>query len=388
MILVTYATHNSGYLNALIKSSKLNNFDLIILGKNKKWEGFTQRLFDIILFLKEKPKDEIICFVDGFDVLNLGSKNEFIDKFKSFNTDKVIFSTSKDNFILQLIYGKVNLNDINHEYNRLCAGCYVGYCHKIIELFENICKIHNSNNEDDDQTLLTQCYFNCNNCLRLDYDNILFYCIESSNGIIDYINLILQKQPTLELNNQYYFFQDNRLVLKKNKVKPVFIQGNGNSNMNILTEKLNLPNKIIDNRNYFDYSTKGFLYKLLYMLIGYLIIILHFTFNIIMIFIPYFTNNIYILLLVIIVNNFILTQWFLLGNCILNKLENILLSRKNTSYEDGKEKSFFIYYFEHIFGEKNVYIFFSLIPLINSTYSVFKIIQNLNKKKIYFKLKL
>ena len=165
MILLTYATHNSGYLNALIESSKNNNYELIILGKNKKWEGFTQKLFDIIFFLKKTPKNDIICFVDGFDVLTLGSKDEFIDKFKSFNTDKVIFSTSKDNFILQLIFGKVNPNDMNYEYNRLCSGCYVGYCHKIIELFENTCKLHNSNNQDDDQKLLTQCYFNCKDCI-------------------------------------------------------------------------------------------------------------------------------------------------------------------------------------------------------------------------------
>ena len=133
MILVTYATHNSGYLNALKKSSKKNGFDLVILGENKKWEGFMQRIFDIIEFLKSKPSNEIICFIDGFDVLTLGSKDEFINKYKSFNTDKVIFSASKDNFFLDLIYGKVNPNDSKFEYNRLCAGSYAGYCYKIID---------------------------------------------------------------------------------------------------------------------------------------------------------------------------------------------------------------------------------------------------------------
>jgi hypothetical protein len=388
MILVTYATHNSGYLNALKESSKLNGYDLIILGENKKWEGFTQKFFDILSFLKTKSMDEIICFVDGFDVLTLGTKDEFINKFNSFNTDKVIFSASKDNFILQLIFGKINSNDSNFEYNRLCTGAYVGYCNKIIELFENICEIHKLKIDDDDQKNISVCYVNCKNCLQLDYDNSLFYCVESSNGIFEYINLFFKKQPYMELNNNFYFIEDNRLILKKNNVRPIFIQGNGNLNMDILAEKLNLPVKNTNNRNYFDYSTKGFLYKILTIFCGYLIVILHFLFNIFMIFIPYITNNIHILLLVIIINSFILTQWFLFGSCVLNKIENDLLSRIDTVYEDGKEKSSFVYYFSKYFGERNAYVFFSLIPLINSAYAGLKIMNILYKKKIYLKFNL
>jgi hypothetical protein len=388
MILVTYATHNSGYLNALKESSKLNGYELIILGENKKWEGFTQKFFDILLFLKTKSMNEIICFVDGFDVLTLGTKDEFINKFNSFNTDKVIFSASKDNFILQLIFGKINSNDSNFEYNRLCTGAYVGYCNKIIELFENICEIHKLKVDDDDQKNISVCYVNCKNCLQLDYNNSLFYCVESSNGIFEYINLFFKKQPYMELNNNFYFIENNRLVLKKNNVKPIFIQGNGNLNMDILTERLNLPPKNTDNRNYFDYSTKGFLYKILTICCGYLVMILHILFSIFVIFAPFITNNIHILLLVIIVKSFILTQWFFFGSCFLNKIENDLLSRTDTVYEDGKEKSFFVHYFAKYFDESNTYTFFSLLPLIVSTFCILKIMYILHKKKIYFKLKL
>lgn len=388
MLLITYATHNSGYLDALSVSSKRMGFELIILGKEKKWGGFMQKIFDILAFLKTKNMNEIVCFVDGFDVLTLGTQDEFLNKFKSFNTDKVIFSTSKDNIFLEIIFGKINVNDVNFEYNRLCSGAYVGYCKKIIELFESICEINKVNNKDDDQEYLSVCYSKCKDCLQLDYQNDLFYCVETDGGIMEYINLIQRKQPYMELDNKFYFIKDNRLILKNNNSKPVFIQGNGNLNMDVFAKKLELPLNISNNRNYYDYSTKTFVYKIFKLLLGYIIIIIHFIFNIIIIFSPYITNNIYILLGIILINVFILSQWFLLGSCFLNGIENKLLSKEDSEYNNGTEKSSFLYLFEKYFGESNSYTFFSLVPLINSTYSTYKIISILNKKNIPFKFKI
>jgi len=156
--------------------------------------------------------------------------------------------------------------------------------------------------------------------------------------------------------------------------------------MDILAKKLNLPLKITDNRDFFNYSTKKFIFKVLKLLLGYTIIIVHFVFFLIKTFLPFITNNVYILLAIIILNVYILTQWVLLGGCALNSIERILLEDEST-YENGKEKSSFIYFFGKYFGERNSYIFFSLVPLIISTYSTFKII-NILKKKIPFNLTL
>lgn len=380
MLLITYATHNSGYLSALKQSSKQNGFELKILGENTKWQGFMQKIIDITHFLKRQDKNEIVCFVDGFDVITLGTKDEFLQKFKSFNTDKVIFSASKDNYFLRLIFGQVNPNDADDEYNRLCSGIYVGYCGKIVELFENICQLHKSNTDADDQEKLTKCYMNCKDCLLLDHENSLFYCVETSGGIMEYINLVLQKQPMMEHTNQFYFIKDTRVIIKKTNAEPVFIQGNGNLNMDILAKQLNLPLKITDNRNYFDYSTKTFVFKILFILLGYMVMLLHIIFNFVIIFTPYITNNIYLLLLVIVTNVFILTQWYLLGSCFLNKIENILTQTNDSVYENGNDKSIFVRLIQSYVGEKPAFVFLSLIPLINSTYSGIKIAMLLQKK--------
>jgi hypothetical protein len=382
MILLTYVTHNSGYFDALKISSKNNGFDLNIIGWEAKWEGFIQRAKTILNFLQNIDKNELVCCVDGFDVLVLGNQEEVLNKFKSFNTDKVIFSASKDNFVLNIIYGKINKNDENADYNRLCAGCFIGYSHKIIELFENICKLDNLDNKEDDQYYLTKCYASCIDCIILDNKNILFYSLESNNGIFEYINLLRGKQPIMDEYNNYYKIVNKRIILKDNN-NPPFIQGNGNINMDLLCDKLNLPKKITNNRNFYDYSTKKFVYKILMYFLGCIIYFIHFIFNITIIFLPYFTNNIYILLTIIIFNIYILSQWYLLDNCILNKIENDLLSRENTISKEGRVKSVFVYHFEKMFGEKATHVFFSLIPLLNSTYCYIKIIF-ISRKKIPF----
>ncbi len=69
-----------------------------------------------------------------------------------------------------------------------------------------------------------------------------------------------------------------------------------------------------------------------------------------------------------------LTQWFILGDCIMNRIENQFL---HTDYvnldENEKTKSIFIHIFEDIMGE-NTHNYFSVIPLIISTYCFLKIL--------------
>jgi hypothetical protein len=117
-------------------------------------------------------------------------------------------------------------------------------------------------------------------------------------------------------------------------------------------------------------------------MLEYILLLVHFIIIIILLFLPYFTKNIYLLLTLIVVYNIILTQYYLLGSCFLNKIENKLLKTQNLSNE-GREKSVFSYHIEKLIGEKNTHIFLSLIPLINTIYIYIKLIvilSNKNKK--------
>lgn len=89
---------------------------------------------------------------------------------------------------------------------------------------------------------------------------------------------------------------------------------------------------------------------------------------------PFFTDKIYILLLIMMIYICLLTQWFILGDCIMNKYKNQFLydNYYNLSDEE-KTKSVFLHISESSMGE-NTHSYFSLIPLIISFYCFFKIL--------------
>ena len=388
MKLITYATHNTGYLDSLKISAKNNHFDLKILGYGKEWIGFTQKLNDSKDYLKTLDKNDLVCFVDGFDSIVLGSSNELVQKYIDFKTDLVMFSASRDNFIMNVIFGKINDNDVDKEYNRLNSGLYIGYVHKIIELFDNVCNYYKCTDDKDDQELLTLYYNQCKNCLLLDTDNILFYNLEfDQNILLLYLNVGLKKQDEekLPLKNNYYHFENGRIVIK-NKYMPVIIQGSANSNLDNFTDALNLPPKIKENRNYFEYSTKKFIkkiknqYPVMCTILLYFIKIFHQILALFIYFFVFFSNNREILMFIILLNMITVIQWYVFGNCVLTPIEN-MLEDNNFVYEDGTQQSFMVYYPSLIFGKDFMFYFFSFMPFVTTSVALYRINKSCGKNK-------
>jgi hypothetical protein len=74
------------------------------------------------------------------------------------------------------------------------------------------------------------------------------------------------------------------------------------------------------------------------------------------------------------INICLLTQWVILGDCIMNKYENqFLYDNYDELTNVEKTKSEFINIFESSIGE-NTHSYFSAIPLVISFYCFFKIL--------------
>lgn len=69
--IITYASHSENYFE-LLKTYP----ELIILGYGKKWNGFQDKINATVSFCKKIKKDDIVCFVDGFDSIILESSSE------------------------------------------------------------------------------------------------------------------------------------------------------------------------------------------------------------------------------------------------------------------------------------------------------------------------
>jgi hypothetical protein len=380
MKLITYATHNSGYFFALQESAKNNNYDLVILGYGEEWQGFTQRIIDIKKYLLKLDKNDLVVFVDAFDCIILGSSSEMEKKYKSLNTNKVLFSAIRDNFILEKIFGPINPIDKEKEFNRLVAGCYIGYVGKILDLFDNMCSELKCNVEDDDQVKLTNYYSKCKNCLLLDYNSNLFYNIDvDKNLIFSFFDIIsgTQEKYELPLDSQYYKFENGRIILN-NGNKPLILHGNGNLNIDKFVNELKLTGKIHQNRNYYDYSTKKFFEKLrseypITTHIMRIILKLVHLFLVFYSFLLFFTTNSYIILSIIIFNTIILYLWYYNGYCILSPIENALDDSERTS-----KGSFLTEIGIKYLGITNMGEIISYLPVIFIIYASIKLVY-LNK---------
>ena len=242
--IVTVATHDDYYLPYLKKTCKNNGSELIILGYGQKWEGFHWRQKLVLSFLENLNNNDIVCFVDGFDVICTRNLNQFADNFiklKNKHNCKIIVSENKivNHDILSYFYYfivKYYFTECNNKL--LNAGIYAGQVKDLIEILKNINNL-NINNKTDDQILLTKYCQNNLKDIYIDDNAELFLSLANPYKNIDH--LFVYKN-----NNIYY-----------NGFQPFFIHGNGETYLDNILIKMNIDydykNKIDDklSKDYF-----------------------------------------------------------------------------------------------------------------------------------------
>jgi hypothetical protein len=179
MKLLTVATHSERYYPYLKLSAEKYGHELVTLGWGEKWKGFTWR-FELIRNYLKSLDDQLICFIDGYDVLILNDAATIENKFNEItNNDKtkVVVSVEIptksliDNlFLIQIT--KCNNYSIN-------AGTYIGYSSALLILYEKLCNKYKCTNDSVDQIFMQKHCLEGNNELILDTQSKLFLVITS-----------------------------------------------------------------------------------------------------------------------------------------------------------------------------------------------------------------
>jgi hypothetical protein len=186
MKVVTVATDNKGYFKWLIESCKRHNYDLTVLGYGEKWRGFAWRFKLVMNFLHNLPPDEVVCFIDAYDVIMINDAHHMEAKFKQFqDTTQCKVVIAKENFeswmnkiVGQWLFGKCKDYNIN-------AGTYIGYAKDIIDAL-SVAMSMDSSDSSDDQKILSDVCRKYPSYIAVDHDNIFFYTyVTSANKKID-----------------------------------------------------------------------------------------------------------------------------------------------------------------------------------------------------------
>ena len=203
--IVTVATESDYYFPYLIDSCKKNGKELTVLGYGEKWRGFSWRFKLMIDYLKKLKDTDIVCVIDGYDVVcsrNLFEmKDEFIKLQNKINCKIIIshdkISTSNFLYFLNKIYNNFYFGKCKNI--NLNAGTYIGY---VKDLLEVLLLIYKNNDYQDDQQMLTK-YCNMNNDIYIDIENKLFLTYNKPYSEISNLTIINNK---IVYNNQHPFF--------------------------------------------------------------------------------------------------------------------------------------------------------------------------------------
>ena len=242
--LFTYCT-NKEKVELLEKTTKLKNISLTILYEpQSEYKGYVSKILKIKESISSIPTNDIICFVDAYDVLSfVDNETEIIDKFKEYNCDILIGAELNSYpYGYDDKYPPIEDNPTNFKF--VNSGGYIGYQFALVQLYhwKTESEIIEICNDGGDQTYFIQYY--------------LAHCF-SGNCKIDYLQKIFQN---MFLVSWYDFvIKNGRLYNSVLDQYPCFIHFNGlswetdrNENiMNVFVDKL--ENSISNRMEIYDF---------------------------------------------------------------------------------------------------------------------------------------
>ena len=168
--------------------------ELVVLGMGMEWKGFIMKFNLLVEYLETLNEDDIVCFIDAYDVLP--TKNIV-------NLEKQFVDFSKENPEVKLIIGADEeiyyIQNIIHSFIFHCpninSGTYIGYCKNILHILRIILKRPNIY---DDQMELGRYAKNHKNEVHIDKDISFFR-----------VGMIALRQFNLEGNTKCSFIHAN-----------------------------------------------------------------------------------------------------------------------------------------------------------------------------------
>ena len=164
---ICVATENKLYLPYLKQLVP----ELVILGKNKKWNGFITKFKLIYKYLKTLNDDDIVCIIDAYDILPTKNIHRIENRFNKIMDKnpkvKMIIGYDKNDSDMIESFSQDLFGSIDGEN----GGNYIGYVKNILDIYRIILQ-----NEDfeDDQIEITKYANKFPEHIYIDKNKILF----------------------------------------------------------------------------------------------------------------------------------------------------------------------------------------------------------------------
>ena len=150
MILVyTYATHNEGMFDELIKNKYTKEN---VVGYGSKWNGFFDKIQKMYSEFEKLQPDTLVMFVDGFDTRIIKNLEIAEERYKQFYPKNPVLFSSET--ILEIPFGSYIQRRVFGEGPIANTGLYMGPVNKIMNIMNKSIKFKKECKDDD------QCAYN------------------------------------------------------------------------------------------------------------------------------------------------------------------------------------------------------------------------------------
>ena len=244
MIIVTVATQSEYYYPYLVDTIKKNNGNIKVLGYGEKWQGFSWRYELMINYLSDLDTNDIVCFVDGYDVICTRDLSElkvtFLELKKKHDCKIVVSHHKMKQFFLNKLINTLYFGTCNKEL--INAGTYIGNAGNLLVMVKNIYSLTGSNSSDDQILMTKYCKKNTKD-FYIDTENEIFLVLDN---------------PYKELTNEVIV--ENKVVKTYNQKKPFFIHGPCATYLDGILLKLGYSDVKVKQELFNDYYKKLCLY--------------------------------------------------------------------------------------------------------------------------------
>jgi hypothetical protein len=202
MKLVTVATHIDGYMPWLKKSCDRYKTTLYTLGLGEEWQGYNWKFLKMKEFLKSVDPNEIICFMDAYDVILLRDPSSLEEDFLSFcklTGKKIIVGCDKPKPMYMKVLAYATFGKCDDE--MLNSGTYIGKASDLLYMINEMSRISNDDPSVDDQVLLKDwCSMNTN-LIHIDCD-----IYSSTKDVLNALDICIGND-TIIMFDEYFNYQ-------------------------------------------------------------------------------------------------------------------------------------------------------------------------------------
>lgn len=241
---VVVATDERGYYGALMEGCRRNGLEVVVLGMGHKWRGFAWKFTLMRRYLAGQAHhdDDVIIFLDAYDVLALQPASVVLERFMAFQKPIVVsVEDTRDTdaltkYVRRRVFGRCLKADV-------CSGAYMGRVCALRRLFDYVCDRFGCRDSgfdamDDQRILMSVCDDAAFADPLIGHDLVgsIFYTIPqpSSFRVVAATNRFVPDPRKHEVRGGQFF-------LKETGTSPCFIHGNCNVDMDVLIELYRLP---------------------------------------------------------------------------------------------------------------------------------------------------